>query len=80
MAMLRTKYRREVSNYFLDNGELVFDLHVAIEGLVFTGGIPTEGTYYVSPDGVHVWTILGHIVVYWIDGDRLVVEVVTPVL
>lgn len=78
--MLRTRYKREVSNYFLDNGALVFDLHVAIEGLVFTGGVPIEGEHYVAPDGTHVWTMLGHIVVYRIDGDRLSVEVVMPVI
>lgn len=78
--MLRTKYSRASSNYFLDNGELVFDLHVAIEGLVFTGGIPIEGDHYMAPDGMHVWTILDHIVVYGIKGNRLTVEVVTPVI
>jgi hypothetical protein len=78
--MLRTQYRKEVSNYFLDNGDLVFDLHVAIEGLVFTSGVPEQGDLYVAPNGMHVWTVLEHIVVYWMAGDRLIVEVVTPVL
>jgi hypothetical protein len=78
--MLRTRYKREVSNSLLDNGELVFDLHVAIEGLVFTRGVPLEIAHYVAPDGTQVWTILGHIVVYRIEGDRLSVEVVMPVM
>ena len=78
--MLRTRYNREVSNYFLDNGELVFGLHVAIEALVFTGGAPVEGDLYIAPDGTHVWTTQGHIVVYRIEGNRLIVEVVTPVI
>ena len=51
MAMLRIKYNREVSNYFLDNGELTFDLHVAIESLVFTGGAPVVGNHYITPEG-----------------------------
>jgi len=76
--MLRTKYEREVSNYFLDNGDLVFDLHVAIEGLVFTGGVPVTGDHYVSSDGVHVWGILNHVVVYNIEGNILNVFAVMP--
>lgn len=78
--MLRTRYKREVSNYFLDNGELTFDLHVAIESLVFTGGVPLEGDHYVAPDGTQVWTILSHIVVYQIEGNQLSVEVVMPIV
>jgi len=76
--MLRTKYEREASNYFLDNGELTFDLHVAIESLVFTGGIPIDGIYRLSPDGVHVWGILNHVVVYRIEGNLLTVIIVMP--
>lgn len=75
--MLRTRYEREASNYFLDNGELTFDLHVAIEGLVFTDGTPLQGHHYLSDD-THVWVILDHIVVYSIEGNWLTVEVVMP--
>lgn len=75
--MLRTRYEKEASNYFLDNGELTFDLHVEIEGLVFSNGIPLQGRHYLSDD-THVWVILGHIVVYRIEGNWLTVEVVMP--
>jgi hypothetical protein len=42
--------------------------------------VPLEIAHYVAPDGTQVWTILGHIVVYRIEGDRLSVEVVMPVM
>ena len=76
--MLRTKYNKEASNYFLDNGELTFDLHVTIEGLIFTNGVPIEGIHYVDPNGIHVWGIMNHVVVYKIEGNILTVIVVMP--
>lgn len=76
--MLRIKYNREASNYFLDNGELTFDLHVAIEDLVFTGGVPVVGNHHVTPEGAYVWRILDHIVVYNIEGNLLNIFVVMP--
>ena len=78
--MLRTRLRREVSNYFFDNGDLTMDLQIVVEGLVFTTGIPLHGDHYEAPDGTHVWTILDHIVVYSIEGNWLNVEVVMPVI
>lgn len=78
--MLRIRLRREVSNYFFDNGDLTMDLQIAVEGLVFTNGIPLQGDHYESPDGTHVWRILDHIVVYRIEGNWLTVEVVMPVI
>lgn len=56
------------------------DLQIAVEGLVFTTGIPLQGDHYESPDGTHVWTILDHIVVYRIEENWLTVEVVMPVI
>lgn len=76
--MLRTKFDREVSNYFFDNGELTFDLQVAVEELAFTGGIPMEGDHYALPDNMHVWRIYGHAVVYKIDGNEIRVRTVMP--
>jgi len=76
--MLRTRYEREVSNYFLDNGALTFELHVAIEDLVFTGGLPVVGEHYVTAGDVHVWHMLEHIVVYKIEGNLLNIFVVMP--
>ena len=77
--MLRIRYKREASNYFFDNGDLVFDLLIAVEGLVFINGVPLEGFLYVDPFGTYVWTILDHIVIYNIAGNWLTVEVVMPV-
>jgi hypothetical protein len=76
--MLRIKYELPASNYFLDNGELVFDLHVAIEGLVFTNGLPTTGEFIRLPDGLHLWTVLAHDVIYKIEGNRLIIVAVAP--
>lgn len=78
--MLRIEYSKEASNYFLDNGRLTFDLMVAIESLVFTGGIPPEGRHVEPVAGVHVWTYMGHLIAYYIEGNRLIVQAVAPVL
>jgi hypothetical protein len=78
MGMLRVKLEREVSNYFFDNGELTMDLQIAVESLVFTGGIPVDGVHRISLDGIHVWGFFNHIVVYRIDGNILTVMVVMP--
>lgn len=77
--MLRTRLKREVSNYFFDNGDLTMNLQIAVEGLVFTNGVPIEGKHQVAPDGTHIWTILEHLVVYHMEGNWLTVEVVMPV-
>lgn len=77
--MLQVEYSTEASFYFYDNGKLTFDLHVAIETLVFSGGIPTVGDYVEVEPGEYVWTYLGHDVVYDIQGNRLIVHVVAPV-
>lgn len=76
--MLRIKYSREASNYFFDNSSLVFDLQMAVEGLVFSKGIPAKGTHYVSPGGTHVWGILNHTVLYRIESSILYVYNVMP--
>lgn len=76
--MLRTKLDRAVSNYFFDNGSLTFDLQVAVEGLVFTNGIPSEGVHDELPGNMHVWRILNHLVAYQIDGNLIRVLTVKP--
>jgi hypothetical protein len=76
--MLRIKYELPVSNYFWDNGELTFALHVAIEGLTFTQGIPTEGEHSVLSDGLHLWVVMEHIITYKIEGNTLTVWSVAP--
>jgi len=55
------------------------NLQIAVEGLVFTNGVPIEGKHQVAPDGTHIWTILEHLVVYHMEGNWLTVEVVMPV-
>lgn len=77
--MLRIKLEREVSNYFFDNGDLTMDLQITVEGLVFTDGIPIDGIHQLSPEGIHVWGIMNHIVVYKIEGKILTVMVVITV-
>jgi hypothetical protein len=77
--MLRIRYNLESSNYFLDNGDLTRDLMIAIEGLFFTSGIPTEGEHTALENGLHLWVIMGHIVVYRLTGDQLIVRTVMPV-
>jgi len=77
--MLRIEYSREASNYFLDNGKLTFELMVAIESLVFTDGIPTEGRHVEPVPGVHVWTHLDHLIAYYREGHRLIIQAVAPV-
>lgn len=76
--MLRIRYELEASNYFLDNGELTRDLMIAIEGLAFSRGIPAQGEHSELPNGLHVWTVLEHVVVYRIEGGTLFVRVVMP--
>lgn len=78
--MLRVEYSKEASNYFLDNGRLTFDLMVAIESLVFTGGVPLEGRHVEPIKGVHVWTYMGHLIAYYVEGNRLIVQAVAPVV
>lgn len=76
--MLRIRYNHESSNYFLDNGELTRDLMIAIEGLFFSNGVPTEGEHFELPDQHYVWRMLGHVVVYDIAGDVLTIRHVMP--
>ena len=76
--MLRVRLEREVSNYFFDNGSLTEELRIAIEELIFTEGIPSQGSHYVDPEGTHVWSILGHIVIYSIEENWINVDVVMP--
>lgn len=78
--MLRIKLNKEASNYFFDNGDLTLDLRIAVEGLIFTNGIPSTGFHYIDPNGIHVWGILNHTVVYKIAGDILTVIVVMPAI
>lgn len=78
--MLRVEYSREASNYFLDNGRLTFELMVAIESLAFTNGIPVEGRHVEPIAGVHVWTHMDHLIAYYVEGNRLIVQAVAPVL
>lgn len=77
--MLRVEYSQEASNFFYDNGRLTFELMIAIEGLVFSDGLPKVGLHIEAVPGQHTWTHLGYIVVYWIVENRLIVQVVIPV-
>jgi hypothetical protein len=52
------EYTDEVKYYFIDNGDLVFDVLVRIEELKFTeDGIPPEGCTQIEPN-IYLWEIL----------------------
>lgn len=76
--MWQVQLKREPGNYFFDNGELTLALRMVLEELIFKNGIPTEGIHHVDPNGMHVWGILGHVVVYRIVGETIIVEIVIP--
>ena len=71
--MLQIKYNLEASNYILDGDELTRELMIAVETLAFTAGIPVHDEHYELPDLMHVWHVMGHIVVYDVIGDLLTV-------
>ena len=77
--MLRVRYEQEASNYFFDNGELVRDLLIAVETLAFTAGIPNTGNHTALDDGLFLWVVMDHIVIYRVAGDTLFVRTVMPV-
>ena len=78
--MWQIDYHREVVNYFKDNGDLVFDLLVKIEELKFSpDGTPFEGHYVALSDGVFVWTVLGHTIMYVAADGWLAIEAIMPV-
>jgi hypothetical protein len=62
--MWEIDYTEEVKFYFIDNGDLVFDLLVRIGELKFTAeGMPPEGCAQIEP-GVYLWVVLQHSVIY----------------
>ena len=76
--MWAIEYADEVKYYFLDNGDLVFDLLVRIEALRLTpDGLPPEGCTQLDPD-FYWWEVLRHIVLYERKGQTLLIEVVKP--
>lgn len=77
--MLRIRYEREASNYFFDNGELTRGLMIAVETLAFTAGTPTTGEHTAVENGLYLWVVMGHIVIYRVVGDQLFVRAVMPV-
>ena len=76
--MLRTKLDLEVQNYFFDNGDLTFDLQVAIHDLIFTNGKPTQGELINFPNNLSVWRVMNHAVVYQIKDEIIAVWAVKP--
>ena len=77
--ILRIRYEQEASNYFFDNGELTRGLMIAVETLAFTAGIPTTGEHTALDNGLSLWVVMGHIVIYRVVGDQLFVRAVMPV-
>ena len=77
--MWQIDYRREVVNYFKDNGDLVFGLLVKIEELKYSiDGAPFDGHYVALADGYFVWTVLNHTVFYEAANGQLTVQAVLP--
>jgi len=62
--MWELDYTEEVKLYFVDNGDLVFDVLVKIEELkFFQDAMPLEGCIEIEPD-IYLWKVLGHTVIY----------------
>jgi hypothetical protein len=60
----KLEYTDEVKHYFVDNGDLVFDVLVKIEELKFTAdGAPPEGCTQIEPN-IYLWEVLRHWVIY----------------
>jgi hypothetical protein len=73
-------YTEEVKLYFLDNGNLVFNLLVKIEELKFMPeGIPAEGCTQIE-EGLLWWEVLRHIVIYEriVEEKQLIITAVKP--
>ena len=76
--MWAIRYSDEVKFYFLDNGDLVFDLLVKIEELRYIPeGIPPEGCTPLDPN-FYAWEVLRHVVIYEQQDGVLVIQVVKP--
>lgn len=63
--MWELEYSEEVKLYFVDNGDLVFDVLVKIEELKFLqDAIAADATPLQAEVNTYRWLILGHWVVY----------------
>ena len=79
--MWKIDYTEEVISYFVDNGDLVFDLLVRIEELKFIeDAIPPEGCIQLEPNAYR-WEVLQHLVIYQrtVATRKLRIAVVKPV-
>jgi hypothetical protein len=62
--MWELDYTDEVKFYFLDNGDLVFDVLVKIEELkFFDDSMPDEGCIEIEPE-LFLWQVLRHWVIF----------------
>lgn len=62
--MWEIDYTEEVKFYFIDNGDLVFDLLVRIEELKYApDGLPDGEWIELEPE-IFLWSVLRHFVVY----------------
>lgn len=76
MESWSTSYAQEVKNYFVDNGELVTDVFMAIEALKFSDGIPDSGATQIV-QGELLFEVGNHIVIYErIAAQRLIVVLI----
>ena len=76
--MWEIEYSDEVKYYFLDNGDLVFNLLIKIEELRYTpDGIPPAGCTQLDLN-YYWWEVLRHIVIFERTGHKLIIEIVKP--
>ncbi len=77
--MWELEFSDEAKFYFIDNGDLVFDLLVRIEQLRRTpDAVPSEGCTQIEPN-VFMWYVLRHMVVYRKKDGRLIIAVIKPI-
>lgn len=80
--MWEIDYTEEVKLYFVDNGDLVFDVLVRIEELKFIDdAIPPEGSIQLEPT-IYLWEVLNHVVIYRKTeaARKLLISVVKPIV
>lgn len=78
--MWEIDYAEEVKLYFVDNGDLVFDVLVKIEELkFFDDAIPPEGAIEIEPN-LYLWKVLAHSILYRriVATRNLMIAVVKP--
>jgi hypothetical protein len=70
--MWEVHYSQESATYLEDNGQLIVDLFFAMESLVDSDGVPTNGDFQ-DVQGLVYWSVEEHLVVYRrIDSTKII--------